>query len=85
MNFNCWYDRMGAKGYFCVQDFPMNLVQRRVEFESDRQVEMQEMDVKRKREYNVKEHQLNNIDNIRQLNLGYKFMDEDKELDYFRK
>ena len=75
MNFNCWYDRMGAKGYFSIQDFPMNIVQRRIEFENDRQVEMQEMDVKRKREYNEKEHQLNNIDNVRQLNLGYKFMD----------
>ena len=32
MNFNCWYDRMGAKGYFSIQDFPMNIVQRRVEF-----------------------------------------------------
>ena len=36
------------------------------------------MDVKRKREYNEKEHQLDNIDNVRQLNLGYKFMDENK-------
>ena len=58
MNFNCWYDRLGSKGYFNVQDFPMNMVQRRIEFEHDRQFEMEILDERRKMDYNRKENQL---------------------------
>jgi hypothetical protein len=30
MNFNCWYDRIGSKGAFAIQDFPMNMFQRKL-------------------------------------------------------
>lgn len=49
MSFGCWFDRFGPKGVFNVADFPINLVQRRLEFENDRQTEMQGIDEKRRK------------------------------------
>lgn len=49
MNFSCWYDRLGSRGVFNVQDFPINLVQRKLEFELDRHTEMEKLDEKRRK------------------------------------
>ena len=48
MRFNCWFDR-SASGYCCILDLPMNMVQKKIEFEIDRQSEMDMMDDKRKK------------------------------------
>lgn len=40
MSFSCWFDRLGTKGVFNIMDYPANLVQRRIEYENDRQMEM---------------------------------------------
>jgi hypothetical protein len=30
MNFNYWYDRIGTKGIFNINDLPLNIYQRKI-------------------------------------------------------
>ena len=76
MRFSCWYDRSSV-GHSCILDLPMNLIQKKVEFEIDRQSEMDLKDDKRKKDYNMKETRINRIEDRRSvLQIGYKFLDE---------
>ena len=48
MRFNCWFDR-SSTGFMSILDMPMNMVQKKIQFQIDRQSEMDMMDDRRKK------------------------------------